>query len=45
MNEYSDMEYIQQIAIKYLTYLVLNKRELNNNQATIDSPHEPNTLT
>jgi hypothetical protein len=30
------MKHIHQITIKYLTYLVLNKRKLNNNQAPVD---------
>ena len=33
------MQQSQQMAIEYLTYLVLNKRKLNNIQAQIMSPH------
>jgi hypothetical protein len=32
------MENIHQNAIKYLTYLVLNKRKLNNKQNTVAPP-------
>ena len=32
------MEHLHQIAIKYLTYLMLNKRKLDNKQPPIDSP-------
>ena len=32
------MKIINQIAIKYLTYLVLNKRKLENKQATFQPP-------
>ena len=32
------MKDLHQNAIKYLTYLVLNKRKLKNNQATITPP-------
>ena len=40
------MKNIHQIAIKYLTYLVLNKRKLKNNQAPIDMPPmNPNAHT
>jgi hypothetical protein len=31
------MKHIHQTAIKYLTYLILNKRELDNNQKLVDS--------
>ena len=32
------MKQIHQIAIKYLTYLILNKRKLHNKQPPIDPP-------
>lgn len=31
-------KHIHYTAIKYLTYLILNKRKLNNNQPPIDPP-------
>lgn len=32
------MKHIHQIAIKYLTYLILNKRKLDNNKKLVDLP-------
>jgi hypothetical protein len=39
------MKYKHQIAINYLTYLVLNKGKLNNNQAHVDMPPWTQTPT
>ena len=32
------MKDLQQIAIKYLTYMILNKRKLDNKQPPIEPP-------
>jgi hypothetical protein len=34
------MKHIHQIAIKHPTYLVLNRRKLDNNQPKLTYPHE-----